>query len=383
MKGLGGQILFLAASIGLLATPAAANVATSDLNGVWDGTVGTLPVRMCFNGDGYRNHGQYYYRSKLKSIPLIGDDKKPGQLTEGWPNEPKVARWTIERVAGSRATGRWSAGGRTLPIAFSRVSFTTDDEFQGPCGSMTFLQPRLEGVRIARSTTNAKGLAVISWELDTKGRFEGIDVSTFQLRTSDGASQRINKRLREPFEEQYGWKWCLRAAAEHSAFEGSLARSIEPQLVTSRLLSVVSRTESYCGGAHPSMSSVPTLFDRRSGNVVNLYDWFRPDAVVREKVEGYDDTLDGPGPQLLKLVLKHDPRFAPDDDCSESLETTEWWKIELTAKGMSFQPELPHVIQACGDEALVPFAALAPFLNTTGKQEVAAFLAEARKRRPR
>ena len=73
----------LAAIALLAATPANAAVPNPQIAGVWDGTIGTLPVRACFVHESYGDQGAYYYRSKLVTIPSIADNKKPA-------NSPRI-----------------------------------------------------------------------------------------------------------------------------------------------------------------------------------------------------------------------------------------------------------------------------------------------------
>ena len=56
------------------------------------------------------------------------------------------------------------------------------------------------------------------------------------------------------------------------------------------------------------------------------------------------------------------------------------WSLDLRRDGIAFTPDLPRIVMACGDELVVSFRDLQPFLNATGKREVAALQAELAKR---
>lgn len=106
-----------------------------------------------------------------------------------------------------------------------------------------------------------------------------------------------------------------------------------------------------------------------------------PAMVHREKVEGFEETLDSLAGALSRYVVAKHPRNAPDDEeCAEVIKTAEWWSLDLRRDGIAFIPELPRVVMACGDELVVSFRDLQPFLNATGKREVAALQAELAKR---
>ena len=45
---------------------------------------------------------------------------------------------------------------------------------------------------------------------------------------------------------------------------------------------------------------------------------------------------------------------------------------------MAFTPEMPHVVQACAEDAEIPFARLAPSLTPAARRTFEAFLSEVR-----
>jgi hypothetical protein len=62
-----------------------------------------------------------------------------------------------------------------------------------------------------------------------------------------------------------------------------------------------------------------------------------------------------------------------DQECREAMGEVDFWNLGLARDGLVLTPSLPHVIAACGDDAVVPFAAIAPFLSPAGKTQVARF----------
>ena len=55
------------------------------------------------------------------------------------------------------------------------------------------------------------------------------------------------------------------------------------------------------------------------------------------------------------------------------------WTLELKREGIGFTPDLPRVVMACGDEVILSWNQLAPFLSPSGKREVAELRAELRR----
>lgn len=346
--------------------------AASDLKamaGVWSGTIGTLPVQACYDAGDHSNEGKYYYSKRLSTIPLRADDKVPGELTEGWADGKDVARWRMTAIGKDQAEGTWSGKGRTLPIRLTRLPFATSEDSSTACSSVAFVAPILAATRIVRTPGQNRRLPVERWKLAYPD--DSISVESFQLLGSGAAIAAINRRLRVPFDKaDDGWKWCLRNAG---SFGADYHDGVTVRLVTSRWLSVNLFNESYCGGAHPNNSNQPILFDRRNGKIADLYSWFGTAYSNRENVEGYSETIDSLKAGLFELVIRTHPRTGDKDkECGDAVETASSWTLELKAEGIAFTPDLPRVDMACGDEVVLPWGRLEPYLSPLGKKEVAA-----------
>ncbi len=371
------RLAAISLALGLfLSQPARASPDLKAMHGVWQGTIGNLPVHACYDAGEYSSGGKYFYRRHLSTIPLKVDEKMAGDLTEGWSDTKGIARWRIKAITPNEVEGMWLGNGRSLPIRLNRLPFAIDGEFDGPCGSLAFFQPIFASARIVKGPSRVQGLAVEKWKLAFAD--ESVSVESFQLLGSGPATAAINRRLREQFEKPHeNWQWCLRNAG---VWGGSYYDEIESRLVTSRWLSVMLRNENSCGGAHPNNSNQPTLFDRTNGTVADLYSWFGTEFSNREIVEGYSDTIDTLTGNLFDLVLTMHPRASEsEEDCGGAVKTASSWKLELKREGIAFIPDLPRVVMACGDDVILSWTQLAPFLSLTGKREVAALRAELRR----
>ena len=366
----------VALALGLfLSQPAQAAPDLKAMHGVWQGTIGNLPVHACFDAGEYSNDGKYFYMRRLSTIPLMADEKVAGELTEGWADTKGVARWRMTAITKNRIEGVWTGKGRTLPIRLTRLPFATDEEFDSPCGSLAFVQPILASTRIVRTSARNNGLAVEKLTLAYPD--DSISIKSIQLVGSSPAIAAINRRLREAFDKYDGWKWCLRDADMWGA---NYHDEVEARLVTTHWLSVMSRNENFCGGPHPNSSNMPILFDRQSGQQVDLYTWFGGVSSTRGKVEGNPETIDPLTGKLFDLVLKLHPRASEsEDDCGGAVKTAFGWTLELKREGIAFTPELARVVMACGDEVILSWNQLAPFLSPIVKREVAALRAELRR----
>jgi hypothetical protein len=127
-------------------------------------------------------------------------------------------------------------------------------------------------------------------------------------------------------------------------------------------LSLVASDESDCGGAYPSAASFALAYDLRTGSPLN---WARllPKALVG--TASLDAAGDGTrigvaaSAALTQLYLT---LVKPDADCASALRETDLqfmlWP-DAAREGVAVQPSgLPHVMAACGDDAVIPVARL-------------------------
>lgn len=356
----------------LLAMAAAAQAAPADLPGIWEGTVGTLPVRACFVRREFSRFGAYYYLSQRRLIALDAEQDAENAYREGGGEGDDRPRWLIEQAGPDRLTARWTGNGRTLPVRLRRVAYEESEE--GPCGSIDFHRPRLEGVRTVAAPASLDGVPYTRLTLSTGDRFE-IAVQTFALAGSGEAVQRINAELgRELAGDPPSWFQCIQDSLSYSAFEGSFDERLEPVMITDRWLSAARHWDGFCGGAHPDSSNSYRLFDLTDGREIDLHDWFNSAAVKREHFEGVDEDSKTLEPAVREVILQGWRSEA--EECDEVIRTAEYWNIGLRRDALVFSPSLPHVVQACWEEFPVPFARLGSFLTEEGAGHVRALQAQ-------
>jgi len=354
----------------ILALAAAAAAPPADLPGVWEGSIGNLPVRACFVQREWGAFGAYYYLSRRRLIPLEAVEGAADAFREG--GETRSPRWLIESADAARLNARWTGGTRTLPVRLRRLARAEGDE--GPCGSMTFHQPRLAGVRTVTARASKDGVAYTRITLDHGGRFE-ITFETFALDGASEAVRRINAELgRALAGDPPSWFQCIQDSLGAGPNEGAFDESLAPAMIARRWMSVAHHWDGFCGGAHPDSSNSYRLFDLASGRETDLYDWLNASAVRREGPRGSVEELKTLLPAFRDVILSG--RRLEEAECEEVIRTTEYWNIGLTREGFVLEPSLPHVVQACGETFTLSFDRLGPFLTEEGAANLRALRAE-------
>jgi hypothetical protein len=169
----------------------------------------------------------------------------------------------IERADAETLTARWTGGARTLAVRLSRLARMEGDE--SPCSSPVFHQPRLEGVRTVTTRATLDGVSYERIRLDVGERYD-VSVETFVLDGEGEAAQRINTALGSSLAgSPPNWFECIQDSLGYNNFEGALAESLAPAMITSRWLSISHHWDGDCGGAHPDSSNNYRTFDLASG----------------------------------------------------------------------------------------------------------------------
>jgi hypothetical protein len=357
-----GPLIALAASAAPAAGPA-------DLPGVWEGTIGTLPVRACFVRTEWNSFGAYYYLSRLRTIPLESDESGTGFSEGGATGSP---RWRIESADSAQVTARWSGGGRSLPVRLRRVEGEIGEE--GACGSMVFHRPRLAGLGTQTVRATVDGVGYTRMTLNTRERFD-VTFETFALDGESAAVRRINAALGEGLGgDPPRWLQCAQDSLGSGPNEGGFTETLTPVMISRRWLSVAAHWDGFCGGAHPDSSNSWRLFDLTNGGEVEILTWFNTAGVKRARLEQVNEEIRTVEPALRTAILAG---WRPEDaECGETIRSTEFWNIGLNRDSLTFSPSLPHVVQACGEDFEIPFARLQPFLTPEGAANLRALQGE-------
>ena len=169
---------------------------------------------------------------------------------------------------------------------------------------------------------------------------------------------KVNEELGRELEKRRGTvAECLE---EIDSGDRSWDEQVSVLLFTADVLSIVRRSDYYCGGNHPNTALEPLVYDLHTGKTLDLKDVFK---AQEESALLSDGTVpDGPTHRLLfQLFLRHHKIQEGCSDVEYRPETT--LKIFFTGQGLVVAPELPHVIQACGEEILIPYKEMRPHLK--------------------
>ena len=366
--------------LGLLLAPIAAAFMASapvGLEGVWQGSIGELPIRVCFSTREPMVFGSYYYERHRRLIALEAEEGDDTAFRENDARDSSHPGWRIERVDGASLTARWTHGRRTLRVRLTRVagweSEAGEDEENGPCMSMAFNAPRLTEIEVIEAAASADGTAYRKRRLRHGGQFEA-QVETFALDRDDPAARRVNAILSQALAgDPPEWFECLRNALRFFPHEGSFDQTIDPAVISERWLSVVENHDSYCGGNHPNSGKTYRIFDLTNGAEADLLSWFGPNWVERSPEEA-EVTYYTLRPEFRERILAGWRSEVPD--CEEAIRSQEFWDVGITRQGFVFTPSLPHVIQACGEEFRLSFEGARDLLTPEGAAAVQAIRAD-------
>ncbi len=362
--------------------------------GVWRGTIGGADVQVCLQHTDYDDFGAYYYMRHLQIISLGKLDHKPGAPAgPAWTEAPfsdkadKGPLWHITAVGNGRLAGVWTDGGKSLPITLTAV--TRDKPAKGdddqPCGSQTFSQPRFTKPIVTTRPAKVDGIAYTRVLVDIGKQFTDSGFETFQLTGMTPAIRRINAELYKDVPtgpEHADYFQCTMSALGQNGLDGETTTTLSPETLTPSFMVEADAEDESCGGAHPDGGTSYQTWDLRTGKTIDLYAGFTKAALTRTvhdagTANAYTEvTLT---PAFKATLIKAFP--AGDPDCKEALDTADDWAARPTAHGMAFTPSLPHVVAACIDDAVIPYAKLAPYMTVDGKTLVAQFEAETKGRK--
>lgn len=355
--------------------------------GVWDGSIGDLPIRLCLFEPGYGDSGTngiggYYYHRHLRIIHL--DQSSPKAWAEEQQGQPdaKPISWKFDKIGEAAISGTWSQGSRRLPLQLKRVpveKLSGEDEWQGEtsCGSKTFIAPRATPPTITKTAAQKDGKDYDKLVIDVGTHFD-VTLEYFALRGDDPGTEKINARLKKAVNGFDGTDYlsCMSGALSMHARDGDFSIFAEPAMIGRRWMSAAISYGDYCGGAHPNHGSYTLNFDLDTGEEEYLITWFNGAEPAPEQ-DGYGASQPIPG-ALRDLVMTRWPtEFAAESpECEEVARESNYWDLRLSRDGMVFTPSLPHVVTACEEPLTVPYAELAPLLTDEGKKKIASVVAD-------
>lgn len=328
--------------------------------GVWQGRIGTLPVRACVTRDGVgQGEGAYYYLARLRPIRLeqAGRSRHWTEATGGAPGRTAPPRWVFATVQPNRLAGSWTRGQQRLPFALTRVAAGKDD----PCSSMVFHAPRIRPMRVASAPAALAGSPYTRLHFNVGAAFEDVALASFAVPDRGLAGRRINARLRKLMPADAAgsdWFACVTGALTSSG-GGQYDADVTPTLLSARWVAASESVNYFCGGAHPDGGVTSLTFDRATGASVDLHSWLSGAAIEKQP---YGVAL---RPALRAAIILRAGPVEPD--CQDTVAEAAFWDIGLSRSGLVFTAPLAHVAAPCAEPVTLSWTALKPWLNAAGR----------------
>jgi len=336
--------------------------------GVWEGKVGNSPVRLCVDvWPGGPARGAYYYLSALEPIQLSDYDGEGGWIEQAAGNDA-TALWEFTEQTGTRLRGTWRQDRRSLPFDLRPVTWT-EGEWGGPCSSAAFLEPRVRPAAFAIEPATKDGWAYVRHLYRPPAHFrEETSIEAFSFAPQQPGDAAINATLtayrpRGAVGDEF--LQCHAGQIASIGYDGFFDQLVEPRLVSRAFLTVAEHNDQSCGGTHPNTWTVYRTFDRDTGRPIDLYDWIGDPL-------GPDEARPLPT-RLRDAVLASWPNDSDEgaQECRDVVASTDFWTLELARDGISFSPDLPRVVMACGDTVLLTWKDLDPYLDSEGRAGLA------------
>ncbi len=343
--------------------------------GAWHGTIGKSQVHVCFTKFG---EGHYYYlrhRAGIRlEVPDAGDaadrfERLTNALTLGeldlveasgtfGSDSAPTGLWTLH-ADGDGWTGDWRKpdGSRTLPIRLTRLPSTgRSPKVDGSDCPGEYYAPLRDDLRVT----------------EDEAEFEGHRYSTLTTPSATAmainaeakVSNGINAHAKNWLEEQ--------AVFAHDCALGTgsgkiaLARTLEP-IVWSQdfIVQLDNLPDTYCGGAHTFSQQNYIVWDLAGGERIDTWSWIDGGAALLKLT----DTDDGEQVATSFRQLLHDrhPRNTADDQCAEVMNVMGINAPYPTARGLTFPTDFFHAMRACGNDVLLTWAQVAPYLSEAGQ----------------
>ena len=316
------------------------------LSGVWQGKLGNADIVACFNQAGADSaNGSYYYVRHKTPIQLT---RQAGQSS--WTESGNTGSWSLGAPAGGHVDGTWRSpkGGAPLALALTSIG---EAGSENACGSDAYNRPleNLPALQIGK-TQDFEGKKYRNLRI--------ADVVTIELQGAGDGVAKVNQKLRAILPRKV--EDIADYFATRRQYLGSMGAATEdetsaaPVFWSSRWITV-NFYRWAAGYGRSGISLDYRTWDLRSGDEIQLWDWFAPKSadgglyrVLPERLQKY----------LFKGV-------AIDKECRNGYKGEGEYRVSLTASGIEFWEEAFGT--GCEQDFVIPYAKLGPFLTPQGK----------------
>ncbi|MHC8328375.1 hypothetical protein [Pseudomonas sp. LB1P83] len=333
---------------------------------VYTGTLGKAPIVLEVNPSS--GDGRYFYQMYRQDLMLSGTKEGEELVLDEGEDEDEPRPSIRLRPKAEGWSGEWtSPKGKVLKIELQQARLAPV-----PDGTLPFLAQlhdkspyeylRLQGMKLKQGQTQDFMGYTLQWWSEPQSNtslFEVVSGYTPEVR------QRINQQL------MAGLWWGVAeyfGCTVHGAV-GSYSQTSQPMWMAPSLMSVVTSSEYYCGGAYPDQNNAAINFDTRTGNALTLEDvlWVgqgKPLHFEENRDEYSSTSFDAYSeyrskelaPWLVTQLLKLYPKEMTakpkeeENDCRYN-EDYPWhypgWYF--TETGIKLEPPFAHVAAVCRD----------------------------------
>jgi hypothetical protein len=367
----------LVAALALTAAPVAAADEPPQQGRVWTGTLGEQAITACFVDQPIRD-GLYYATATLEPLRLVEiAEVDPPVFTEIAGREDQTgAVWAMHSLAEDHLTGEWRKGDAALPIRLT-ATLVALPEYGSACETAAFLDPLLAGGAITAERAQLGGAAYarLTYQGPRRAGLEDYQVTSLALDLARPGDPAINHALAAALPDGTAAHFmgqCVGLSLP-GGISGYLEEALAPIILTPRWLGLRRSGTSFCGGLHPSHFNTMAVHDRDSGAEVDPSGWFKPGALgfyeweVDLEPKPIKRPIAGLSEALARAVLAQWPAADDRAGCVAAARDNTGWEIGLTRAGPVFVPQFPHVIFACTEEIVLPWAKARPFLSDQGR----------------
>lgn len=329
------------AILALTGASAYASAASTDLAGVWKGTLGKHSITACFNAAPNSN-GSYYYQRFVTPIQLT-----QVQAGEPWIEDGQTGYWQLDAPQGDRLSGTWSKapGDTPLPLALTRTSTEGcgGDAYNGP------LEAAPLPVKVQRKEFEGHRYQL---------RTQGAQVS-LRLEGDAPALKKINQQLERLAISPEGQEEFFSERREYLGRNGSgytSEISVEPQYWSSQWITVKFYRWT-AGMGRNGISWGLHSWNLKTGERIDPWTWVGGRQQWHDPYSGQVKLAPGFAAWLEKQT-------SVDEGCPA---VSSYSTFDLSFDTQGLQLSTPAYGDGCDNELSFTWEQLAPMLSAQGK----------------
>ena len=360
----------------------AAGIKVPDLDGVWEGTVGSRSVMLCmWMNRFHKDREAAYYALEAKKLILLSPSSDHSVPNDDLLLQGEGGTWEFPvRYHDDEISGVFSSPESRQPIQLTRIHDFRIADDGNPCASRTFLNGLTQSIERTQVSLDGRTYFTLSEQ--------GVsNVQGFQVVGDGDVIEQINRqqlaRFKKHIEESdkcragvidsYGMHAWFGAAAGSNLYMRS---EVPVWMSADWLVARVAASESPVCEQGTNDAQAPEdayeVIDLRTGAAEDAWAWFS--ALGASADMQPDGSVNRPSPSLLKILGAAWSKVATGD-CAGYLGdgTAVWWSMSPDASGIWFHARFAPPFNACNNAVHIEYRDLTPFLNAHGRAVARSF----------